>query len=153
MDYLFDTYGGFFIAQKTFCLSDFFDNAPKHIMNYFTNTASLLSTIPLRLQQMTDQYDECQLAAVEKQEFVYNRNDVMYKFVSQSLRYQNNIDYLGLHKHDWIIEVIQKFNMLFIINYLFREALGMVSNKEVQGIAEEEDSITASSKDLMSKNY
>ena len=58
MDYIFDTYGGFFLAQKTFCMSEFFDFAPDNIRSYFENCSSLLSTIPLRFSTLTDAFDD-----------------------------------------------------------------------------------------------
>ncbi len=131
INYLFDNYGSLFVCQKTFCLSEFLDNAPQSIRTYFENVAGILSTIPLRFSILKDSLHDNQFADLERHEFIYNKNDFMFKFISQTLRNQSNFDHLGIEKHDWIIEVIQKFNLISILNYIFREALSMLRNQSL----------------------
>jgi hypothetical protein len=33
------------------------------------------------------------------------------------------LEYLGLEKHEWLVEVAQKFNVLAVLNSIFREGL------------------------------
>jgi len=54
LEYIFDNFGGFFIAQKTYCMSDFLELCPPEMKLYFDNVSSLLSTIPMRFDILTD---------------------------------------------------------------------------------------------------
>jgi hypothetical protein len=36
--------------------------------------------------------------------------------------------YLGLEKHEWLVEVTQKFNMLAVLNSICREGIKMLRN-------------------------
>ncbi|CDW89869.1 UNKNOWN [Stylonychia lemnae] len=130
LEHLFDNYGAYFIAQKTYCMSEFLELAPLEMKQYFDNVSSVLSTIPMRFDILTDSnIDDSHYQSLENSEFIYNRYDLIYRFVSQSLRQQRYVDYLGLEKHDWIIEVIQKFNMITILNFIMRESLGLYQQK------------------------
>eukprot|EP00347_Sterkiella_histriomuscorum_P000210 403376762 len=152
LDYVFDTYGAFYICQRTFCMSDFLDYAPDHIKAYFRNVSLLLTTIPMRFEILTDNnLDDSQYSILENTEFVYNRYDLIYKLISSGMRQQRYIDYLGLEKHDWIVEVIQKFNMISILNYIFREALSLFQNKQQAAIPNisEEDKVLGSEMGLL----
>ena len=35
--WVFDTFGGYFIAQRTYCMTEFFELAPHHVRMYFDN--------------------------------------------------------------------------------------------------------------------
>lgn len=105
MEYLFDNFGGFFIANQTYCMAEFLDMAPDHIMTYFENTAITLTTIPLRLPTLADAHDDNSWGDLCASEFIYNKDDIMHKFLSEGLRYPKVIEYMGLEKHSWIIEV------------------------------------------------
>lgn len=58
LDYMIDNFGAYFICQKTYCMSDFFDGTPKHILKYFEYVASLTTTIPLRFSILADTLDD-----------------------------------------------------------------------------------------------
>ena len=65
-----------------------------------------MTTIPLRFSVLAETLDDHEFSVFEEKEFIYNRNDLVYRMISQSLRYPSNLDLLGLDKVDWIVEVI-----------------------------------------------
>lgn len=73
--------------------------------------------------------DDTQFAEYENSEFIPDRFDIMYRFISQSLRQTRCVETLGIEKQDWIVEVTQKFNLISIMNFVFREALSMFANR------------------------
>ena len=102
-------------------MTELFDVAPAPVLNFFENTASIMTTIPLKLIQ--SDLDEHEWHDLQCSEFVYNRSDLLYRVISESLRQPKVMEYMGLDKHEWLTEVTQKFNMLAVINYLFREGI------------------------------
>lgn len=123
-------------------MTEFFDLAPPQIKHFFDSTASTLSTIPLRLPQLADTYDENDWSDLCSKEFIYNQDDVMHKLISTALRQPKILQYLGLEKHEWLIEVNQKFNMLAVLNLVFREGIKVCCYKGKGGegdVNEEEE--------------
>ena len=51
------------------------------------------------------------------------------------------MDHLGDGKHEWQIEVTQKFNMMSILNYIMREAIKVFSQPKQQEFSVNSDSI------------
>lgn len=96
-------------------------------MTFFKNTANTLTTIPMRLPILADTYDDNSWSDLCAREFIYNKDDIMHKFLSEGLRYPKVIEYMGLEKHSWIVEVTQKFNMLAVLNQICREAIKVCS--------------------------
>lgn len=73
-------------------------------------------------------------------EFIYNRHDPAHRLVSQGLRDQSAIDSLGLQKAKWLEEVHKKFNVLSLINFIFRECLDteFAPNEDSEGLRDGE---------------
>jgi hypothetical protein len=80
---------------------------------------------------LSDKYEDEQYSLLEDKEFLPFKDDMMHKIISYCLRYPNTLDLLGVDKTDWIIEVIQKFNMISILNYMFREALSFLGPNDL----------------------
>lgn len=139
LQYIFNTFGGFFIANKTYCMSEFFEIAPPNIQTYFNNTSVTLTTIPLRLPSLADAYDDNTWGDLCTSEFIYNKDDIMHKLISKGLRHPKVLEYMGLEKHEWLVEVSQKFNMLAIMNQILREAIKVCAFKAAESQEESDE--------------
>jgi len=53
------------------------------------------------------------------------------------MRQPKCLDNLGDNKHEWQIEVVQKFNMISILNFVMREAIKVFS----EGNKQQEESV------------
>lgn len=137
LQYLVDTFGAFFIAQRSYCLTELFDNAPQPILSFFENAASIMTTIPLKFD--TSGMLETEWNDIQATEFVYNKGDLLYRLVSEALLQPKVMEYMGLDKPEWLIEVTQKFNMLGVINFLFREGIEVFRRTKEDGPETEQD--------------
>ena len=79
-------FGAYFIALRSYCLTEFFEMAPSHMLNYFENTAGIMTTIPLKFPSLSGGMDESQWTDLCNSEFVYNKEELMHKVISQGLR-------------------------------------------------------------------
>jgi len=104
------------------------EDVPPHIRSYFDHTANVLTTIPMNLKNLADACDDNRWSELNKSEFIYNKTDILQQLVSQGLRHPKVLTYLGLEKHEWLVEVTQKFNMLAILNSICREGIKMLIN-------------------------
>jgi hypothetical protein len=140
LSYIFETFGAYFIAQKTYCMTEFFDLAPTNIQQYYDNVSAILSSMPLRIPSLANSFTDNEWIDINQSEFIYNRSDIIHKVVSECFRQPKNLDYLSHNAlesdenklHDWIIEVTQKFNMLSVINFIMREGIKVYCQKEMQ---------------------
>ena len=118
-------------------MDQFYKEAPDDVLKYAENISSLLCSIPLRFPILTDEIADGAYYEMEQKEFLWNRHQLNYRFVSQSLRYQRNLDYLGNYKTDWIIEVIQKYNLIAILVQMMREAICHYSSNSATDMKEQ----------------
>ena len=124
LKYLFEHYSALFLFQRTYCLSDFYECCPERILAYLREVQGVITTIPMRFSVLTsDRLEDAEFAEAEQREFIYNRHDPAHRLVSQGLRDQSALDSLGLQKAKWLEEVHKKFNVLSLINFVFRECL------------------------------
>ena len=124
LTYFFENFSSLFLFQRNYCLTDFFETCPDKFITYLGEIQQIISTIPLRFSVLTsDNIDDQEYQLLEQQEFIYNRDDPTHRLISQGLRYQQTIDALGLQKSKWLEEIYKKFNILTLLNYVFRECL------------------------------
>lgn len=88
----------------------------------------------------SDRLEDAEFAEAEQREFIYNRDDPAHRLVSQGLRDQSALDSLGLQKAKWLEEVHKKFNVLSLINFVFRECLDteFAPSQQSDGVADVE---------------
>ena len=86
-------------------MTEFLEDSPDNIKSFFQHTASILTTIPMKLLNLTESYDDNQWQKYNLSEFIYNRDDIIHRLVSEGLRHPKYLEYLGLEKHEWIVEV------------------------------------------------
>lgn len=60
-----------------------------------------MTTIPLKFEtsSMHEANDICE------SEFIYNKGDLLYRLISEALIQPKVMEYMGLDKHEWLIEV------------------------------------------------
>jgi hypothetical protein len=58
---------------------------------------------------------------------------LLYRLVSEALLQPKVMEYMGLDKPEWLIEVTQKFNMLGVINFMFREGIEVFRKTKEDG--------------------
>ena len=109
-------------------MTEIVEHAPLHIKSFFDKTANILTTIPMKLANLANAHNDNQWSDIIKYEFIYNRDDLLHKMVSSALRQPKVIEYMGLEKHEWLVEVTQKFNMLAMLNSLIREGMQIYSD-------------------------
>ena len=124
LDYVFQTNSALFLFQRTYCATDLFEFAPHHVLEYINQMQEVLSTIPMRFSILTsDMYDDAEYSEMAAQDFIYNGQEPACRLLAQSLRCQSTLDALGLEKSAWLAEVYKKFNVLSLLNFVFREFL------------------------------
>lgn len=72
---------------------------------------------------------------------------MMFKLLSQGMRQPKCLDNLGDGKHEWQVEVTQKFNMMSILNFLMREGIKVFSQPNPQEESVQSDLIQSSDAD------
>ena len=120
-------------------MADFFEFAPASITEFTDRVQEVLTTIPMRFSVLSsDMHDDGEHSEMVGREFIFNEKDPSYRLLSQSLRYQSNLDALGLEKLLWIEEVYRKFNVLSLLNFVFREYLStfFCPDEELKGEAD-----------------
>ena len=87
----------------------------------------------------SDKYDDTEYAELRSRDFIYNSKEPSCLLLTQSLRYQSTLDALGLEKCCWTEEVYKKFNVLSLVNFVFREYLAtfLASEEELLAVANE----------------
>ena len=129
LGYLVEHFGAYFIALRSYCLTEFFEMAPSHMLNYFENTAAIMTTIPLKFPSLSGGMDESQWTDLCNSEFVYNKEELMHKVISQGLRQPKVFsDYMGHEQNEWLAEASQRFNVLSVLNFIFREGIKVYSS-------------------------
>jgi hypothetical protein len=140
LDYLFQTSSALFLFQRTYCATDLFEFAPPHILEYINQMQEVLSTIPMRFSILTsDMHDDTEYSEMAAKDFIYNGQEPACRLLTQSLRYQSALDVLGLEKSAWIAEVYKKFNVLSLLNFVFREFLATFLAQEAETAAQADD--------------
>ena len=140
LDYLFQTSSALFLFQRTYCATDLFEFAPPHILEYINQMQEVLSTIPMRFSILTsDMHDDTEYSEMTAKDFIYNGQEPACRLLTQSLRYQSALDVLGLEKSAWIAEVYKKFNVLSLLNFVFREFLATFLAQEAETAAQADD--------------
>jgi hypothetical protein len=83
LNYLFDNFSSMFLFQENYCLSDFFETCPDKFVKYLREIQLIISTIPLRFSVLTpDRIDHQKYIELEKNEFIYNRDDPTHRLIS-----------------------------------------------------------------------
>jgi len=83
---------------------------------------SVMTTIPLRFGALgSESLSDQDYQTLSHNEFTHLKQDSSHRLLAKSFRYQSTLDVLGLEKSYWIEQVYQRFNLLTLFNYAFRE--------------------------------